>query len=63
MRKPKKTLTPAEIDARRSEAFFQMEEPLRDAAIIPRSLEHCSAMAVRICALSSFGNSRKSSSP
>jgi hypothetical protein len=31
MRKPKKALTPVEIDARRSEAFFQMEEPLRDA--------------------------------
>jgi hypothetical protein len=31
MRKPKKTLTSEEIDARRSEAFFQMEEPLRDA--------------------------------
>jgi hypothetical protein len=50
MRKPKKTLTSAEIDARRP-------------AIMPRSLEHCSAMAVRICALSLFGNSRKSSSP
>ena len=29
---PKKNLTAAEIDARRSEAFFQMEEPLRDCS-------------------------------
>jgi hypothetical protein len=29
---PKKTLTSAEIDERRSEAFFQMEEPLRDCS-------------------------------
>jgi hypothetical protein len=33
MRKPKKkTLTPVEVDARRSEAFFEMEEPLRDCS-------------------------------
>ena len=29
---PKKTLTDAEIDQRRAEAFFQMEEPLRDCS-------------------------------
>jgi len=29
---PKKTLTAAEVDARRSEAFFQMEEPLCDCS-------------------------------
>jgi hypothetical protein len=29
---PKKTLTPAEVDERRAEAFFQMEEPLRDCS-------------------------------
>lgn len=29
---PKKTLTAAEIDERRSKAFFQMEEPLRDCS-------------------------------
>ena len=29
---PKKTLTAAEIDQRRAEAFFQMEEPLRDCS-------------------------------
>jgi hypothetical protein len=29
---PKKTLTAAEVDARRSEAFYQMEEPLRDCS-------------------------------
>ena len=29
---PKKTLTSAEIHERRSEAFYQMEEPLRDCS-------------------------------
>jgi hypothetical protein len=29
---PKKTLTDAEINERRAEAFFQMEEPLRDCS-------------------------------
>jgi hypothetical protein len=29
---PKKTLTAAEVDERRSVAFFQMEEPLRDCS-------------------------------
>ena len=29
---PKKTMTAAEVDARRSEAFFQMEEPLRECS-------------------------------
>jgi hypothetical protein len=29
---PKKTLTAAEIDERRAEAFMQMEEPLRDCS-------------------------------
>jgi hypothetical protein len=29
---PKKTLTAAEIAQRRAEAFFQMEEPLRDCS-------------------------------
>jgi len=28
----KKTLTAAEVDERRAEAFFQMEEPLRDCS-------------------------------
>ena len=29
---PKKTLTAAEIDKRRAEWFFEMEEPLRDCS-------------------------------
>ena len=29
---PRKTLTAAEVDERRAEAFFQMEEPLRDCS-------------------------------
>jgi hypothetical protein len=29
---PKKTLTATEVDERRSEAFFRMEEPLRDCS-------------------------------
>jgi hypothetical protein len=29
---PKKTLTAAEVHERRAEAFFQMEEPLRDCS-------------------------------
>jgi hypothetical protein len=44
---PKKTLTAAEVDERRSEAFFQMEEPLRAcsdraeiAATLPRAGRH-----------------------